>query len=249
MKLSIIVPVFNEVNTLQCLLNKVVEQKFIHVDVDKEILIVVDSRSNDGSLQIAEDFVDSHDNISLHIADQRGKGYAMKIGYKHATGSILLIQDADLEYDPGDYEELITPIIDGKTKFVLGVRFLNERNSTWHIRNIKGERFYGLTLNIGGILINWLMNVLYSARLYDQATMYKVIHKDILDMIKLESNMFELEVEMICKLLRKGIHPLQLPVSYNARSNKEGKKIRFFRDGWSYIRVILKYRFYKINEL
>ena len=105
--------------------------------MEKELILVVDSRCDDGSLQIAENFVETNNNTSLYIANSNGKGYAMKIGYKHATGDILIIQDADLEYDPNDYENLVIPIVDGKTKFVLGVRFLNERNSTWHIRNIK----------------------------------------------------------------------------------------------------------------
>jgi glycosyltransferase involved in cell wall biosynthesis len=238
--------VYNESATLKDILKKVIKQEFKNITLEKEIILVVDSRSNDGSLEIARNFVSKNSNSVLIVAKEEGKGFAMKLGYEKSSGDILLIQDADLEYNPNDYETLVTPILEGRTKFVLGERYTDKTKTGkgWKIRDLDNSQAYGHVLNVGGLIINSLMNILYRSHLQDQASMFKVIHRDILSMIKLESNRFELEVEMICKLLRKGIHPYQIPIKYSARGNDEGKKIRFFRDGWSYIRVIFKYRFY-----
>ena len=117
----------------------------------------------------------------------------------------------------------MTPLVQRKTNFVLGIRFNNENSSPWKMRKIKNEQIYGFFLNIGGVFINWLMNFLYNVEIKDQASMFKVFDKKILNEINLESNNFETEVELLCKLFKK-IYPLQIPISYKARSKADGKR-------------------------
>ena len=112
------------------------------------------------------------------------------------------------------------------------------------MRKIKNEQIYGFFLNIGGVFINWLMNFLYNVKIKDQATMFKVFDKKILNGIILESDNFETEVELLCKLFKKKIYPMQIPIKYNARSKAEGKKINFFKDGLSFIKTLIKYKFF-----
>ena len=248
-KVSIIIPVFNEEGTLEQLLNLVSRQKFEEIEVMKEVL-VIDNGSTDESSLIAQSFCQRHKDFSLiRIEENVGKGNALKCGYSASTGDIFIVQDADLEYDPNDYEKLIAPIIREETKFVLGVRVATESRTQWQIRNIRHERIYGFFLNIGGEILSAMINLLYGSHISDQASMYKVIHKDLLKLITLESDGFDLEVEMICKFLRKGFHPLEIPVNYNARSRKDGKKIRVIRDGLSFLRVIFRYRVKPLKAL
>jgi glycosyltransferase involved in cell wall biosynthesis len=246
---SIIMPVFNEERTLENILELVSRQRFNSDQIQKEVL-VIDNGSRDNSRTIIEKFCENNNEFrSIIIQNNVGKGAALKCGYSIGRGDIFIVQDGDLEYDPNDYEKLIAPIVTGETKFVLGVRENMENNSLWRIRNIRNERTYGFTLNVGGVILNTIINIMYGAKIIDQATMYKVLHRDLLDMIRLESNGFDLEVEMICKLLRKGIHPVQIPVTYKARSKKEGKKIRLIADGMSFLRVIFLYRFKPLRRL
>lgn len=244
LKLSILVPIYNENKTLLKILRKLENLKFKKIKVKIEILILLDSRSDDGSKDTVKKFLeDTKKKFKLFYINKPGKGYAIKLGFKRSKGNIILIQDADLEYDINDYEKLLKPIILNKTDFVLGTRFKKKNSSAWKLRNIKDEKLYGFFLNIGGVFINFLMNILYNVRIEDQATMYKVFKKKILKGINLYTNNFETEVELLCKLFKKNIIPLQIPIKYKARSNKEGKKIKFFSDGWSFIKTIIIYRF------
>ena len=244
-KLTILIPVFNEVKTITYVLELIKKHKFNNITLDKEIIILLDIRSNDGSKEKILEFLERNKNFAdLQIVEKPGKGYAIKLGFEKANGDFILIQDADLEYDIDDYEKLLTPLVEKKTSFVLGIRFNQHNSSPWKMRKIKNEQVYGFFLNIGGVLINWLMNFLYDVKIKDQASMFKVFNKKILDGINLETDNFETEVELLCKLFKKKIYPLQIPINYKARSKAEGKKINFFKDGLSFIKVLIKYKLF-----
>lgn len=243
-KLTILIPVFNEVKTITSVLELIKKHKFNNFFLEKEIIILLDIRSDDGTKEEILRFLKKNENFAdLQIVKKPGKGYAIKLGFKKAKGNFILIQDADLEYDIDDYEKLLTPLVEKKTNFVLGIRFDQENSSPWKMRKIKNERVYGFFLNIGGVFINWLMNFLYNVKIKDQASMFKVFDKKILNGIYLEADNFETEVELLCKLFKKKIYPLQIPINYKARSKAEGKKINFFKDGLSFIKVLIKYKF------
>jgi len=244
-KVSILVPVFNEEKTIIKVLETLQGHRFLKINLEKEIIILLDIRSNDGTKTKIENFLKKNHNFAkLYEISKPGKGYAIKYGFEKATGKFILIQDADLEYDVNDYEKLLTPLFENQTNFVLGIRFNKEDDSPWKMRKIKNEELYGFFLNLGGITINTIMNILYNVKIKDQATMFKVFNIKILEGIKLETNHFETEVEFLCKLFKKKIYPLQIPVNYRARSKAEGKKISFFRDGISFLKVLFKYRFF-----
>ena len=244
-KLTILIPVFNEEKTIINVLELIKNHKFKDIYLEKEIIILLDLRSNDGTKEKILNFLENNENFAdLYIIEKPGKGYAIKFGFKKAKGNYILIQDADLEYDINDYEKLLTPLVKNETNFVLGIRFNQENASPWKMRKIKDEKVYGFFLNIGGVFINWLMNFLYNVKIKDQASMYKVFDKKILNGIHLEADNFETEVELLCKLFKKKIFPLQIPINYKARSKAEGKKINFFKDGFSFIKVLIKYKIF-----
>ena len=204
-KLTILIPVFNEVKTVADVLDHLKNHRFNNIVLEKEIIILLDIRSNDGTKEEILKFLKNPNLAQLHIVDKPGKGYAIKFGFKKAKGNYILIQDADLEYDINDYEKLLTPLVKNETNFVLGIRFNQENASPWKMRKIKDEKVYGFFLNIGGVFINWLMNFLYNVEIKDQASMFKVFDKKILNEINLESNNFETEVELLCKLFKKNL--------------------------------------------
>lgn len=239
MKLSIVVPVYNEVRTARELLKRVLE-----VDLgalEKEI-IVVESGSTDGSRELVQEFEKAGKIKALYQDRPRGKGNALKIGLAAATGDIVLIQDADLEYDIGDYPDLLKPILEGKAAFVLGSRHLGKDD--WKIRKFIEHRFQAWLINLGGLLYTNLFNLLYGVKLTDPATMFKVFKKECLDGLTLKSNYFELDWEIVAKFVKKGFIPAEVPVNYASRSKEEGKKIRFFRDGSLVFLAIVRFRFF-----
>lgn len=235
-KLSIIIPVYNEAKTADKLLKKVENAR---LPIKKEI-IIIESNSIDGSREIIKRHEGKKDVRIFYEEKPQGKGHALKEGLKHATGTIILIQDADLEYDVRDYSKLLKPILEGKAKFVLGSRILGKKN--WMIRKGIGN-LYGFILNVGGWIYNALINLLYGSHMTDQATMFKVFRKDVFKNIPLRSNGFDLDIELVVKPLKRGIKPIEIPVNYKSRSTKEGKKIRFWRDSFVLLWAIVKYRF------
>lgn len=236
-KLSIIIPIYNEAKTVDILLKKVENVK---LPIKKEI-IIVESNSTDGSREIVKEHEKKVDKV-IYEDRPYGKGHAIKEAFKKVTGTIILIQDADLEYDVRDYPKLLKPILDGKAKFVLGSRTLGKKQ--WDIRSKGIGRYYSLLLNIGGYLYNSLLNLLYGVHLTDQATMFKVFRTEVIKGIKFTStSYFGSEIELVVKPIKKGIIPIDVPVRYKARSTAEGKKIRFWRDGIQLLWAIIKYRF------
>ncbi len=229
MKLSVIIPAYNERATIAELVRRVKE-----ADIPKEI-IIVDDGSTDGTRDIVQGLKDEETRIVYHPYN-RGKGMAIRTGIKQARGDIIVIQDADLEYDPNDYHKLIEPIIEGKAKVVYGSRFLassHQRRSWSHYLGIR--------------VLTWFTNLLYRTHLTDEATCYKAFRADVLKSIKLDCQRFEFCPEVTAKVRRRKIAILEVPISYNPRTVKEGKKIRL-KDGLVAIYTLLRYRFGRIDK-
>lgn len=229
MKLSIIMPVYNEKNTIKEILRRVRNTELAD-GFDREI-VVVDDGSTDGTTDILKMEADSAVKVISH--DQNiGKGAAIRTGLQQATGDLVIIQDADLEYDPDDYQKLIAPILKKKAEVVYGSRFTGERRNMlfWHY---VGNRFLSL-----------LTNILYNTTISDMETCYKLFTKEALDGIDIKANRFEFEPEITAKILRKGIRIYEVPISYAGREFDEGKKISW-RDGFSALWTLIKYRVVK----
>jgi glycosyltransferase involved in cell wall biosynthesis len=174
----------------------------------------------------------------------RGKGSAVRAGLKRARGTIVLIQDADTEYDVDDYDALLEPILQYRRAFVLGSRHMG----TWKMRRFADQPTVSAFFNFGHVIFRTALNLLYRQKLDDPFTMYKVFRRDCLHRLKLECNRFDFDFELVIKLLRKGYVPLEVPVNYTSRSFTEGKKVSAFRDPITWLRALVKYRFGSIYE-
>jgi glycosyltransferase involved in cell wall biosynthesis len=244
MKVSIIIAVYNEAGTVATLLDRVWAQPL--PEAAKEI-IIVESNSTDGSRALVAEFLARHPceatariNV-IHQDGPRGKGHAIRQGLAAATGDIVLIQDADLEYDVADYPELLRPIIEGRTAFVLGSRHMGPNG--WKIRKFANGGPRAALMNVGGMLFHALFNLLFNARLTDPTTMYKVFRADCLHGLTLTCDRFDFDFELLGKLLRSGFRPLEVPVSYQSRGFDEGKKIRIVRDPITWLAAMFACRF------
>lgn len=241
MKFSIIIPVYNERATVPILLDQVLGVDLL--GIEKEI-IIVEGGSSDGTRELVK-FYEIRQGVRVIYEEKpRGKGAAVREGLKWVTGDIVLIQDGDLEYTVVDYPKLLIPLVDGSADIVFGSRAL-EHSQRWQYRQFHGffERLYGLVVNWGGLFYTKLFNLLYGTRLSDGATMFKVFRAGLLKDITLRSDGFDYDWEITAKLAKQGHKIIEVPVSYKARSNAEGKKIRFWRDGWRVLVAILRYRF------
>jgi glycosyltransferase involved in cell wall biosynthesis len=226
-KLSVIVPVFNERNTLVEIVRRMRAVE-LPENIETEI-IVVDDGSDDGTRDVLRQLGDSTVRIVMH-PNNRGKGAALRTGFASATGEYVLVQDADLEYDPEDWPKLLQPVIRGKARVVYGSRFTGERRNMLFLHWV-GNRFLSLTTN-----------VLYNTTLSDMETCYKLIDRQLLDTMTLHSNRFEIEPELTAKILKRGVRIYEVPISYTGREFDEGKKITW-RDGISALVALVKYRF------
>ncbi len=239
--LSIVLPVYNESSTFPELIRQLVSKQI--ECVDKEI-IIVESNSTDNSRQLVLEYK-NHPDVKIILQERaRGKGYAVREGFEHASGDILMIQDADLEYDLNDYESLLNPIVSFKRPFILGSR----HGGRWKMRHFNEQEHISAYFNFGHTLFTTLINVLYGQKLKDPFTMFKVFRHDCLHNLKFECNRFDFDFELVIKLIRKGYTPLEIPVNYNSRSFKEGKKVDMFRDPLTWVKASFKYRFSKITK-
>lgn len=237
-KLSVIMPVYNEAGTFSKVMELVVAKQIPGVTIE---VIVVESGSTDGSREEARRWAD-HPRVRLVLEDRPGgKGRAVRRGLDVATGDFVLIQDADLEYDVDDYDRLVAPLLEGRAAFVLGRRV--SRGGRWRMREPGPGFRVGHLLDVAHFFFLALFNVVYGQRLHDPFTMYKVFRLDCLDGVALECDRFDFDWELVAKLIRSGHPPLEVPVSYRARSFSAGKKVRLLRDPLTWVRACFKYRF------
>lgn len=229
MLLSIIIPVFNEVSSLVEVVDRAMSMP-LPEGVERE-LIVVDDGSTDGTSELLRRY-DDHPAVKVHFSVLNfGKGVAVRVGLKYAKGDIVAIQDADLEYDPAQLGELITPILEGRSRVVYGSRFLGQ------------ARGMVVLQGLGNRILSGFTNLLYGSKLTDCYTCYKIFDRETALWLsrQLQSRGFELEAEISARLLRSGRPILELPIRYEARSHQQGKKIRA-RDGFKGLWTLLKLR-------
>lgn len=234
--LSVVVPIFNERATVREALDAILAKTIPGWTLE---IILVESNSTDGTRDIVLGYR-SHPRVKLVLEDRpRGKGHAVRAGFKEATGEVLLIQDADLEYDLNDYDILLAPIAAGRQAFVLGSR---HGQGGWAIRKFSDQPLQALLLNLGHWGFTLMINVSLGVWLHDPFTMYKVFRRDCLDGLRFESNRFDFDWELLIKLVRKGYRPIEIPISYKSRSFKEGKKVSMIRDPLTWMWALAKYR-------
>jgi glycosyltransferase involved in cell wall biosynthesis len=225
MDVSVIMPVFNECDTIHEILKRVQQ-----VPVVSEI-IIIDDGSTDGSREMLKD-LDGKDRVKVLMHEKNsGKGAAVRTGIQNATGDVIIIQDADLEYDPNDYVSLLEPIEAGRSQVVYGSRFMG---------NVPADFLFWS--KVGNKTLTFITNLLYNQRLTDMETCYKAFKRDLMNDIPLRSKRFELEPEITSKFLKRGIHILEVPIHYDPRGFSEGKKIGIM-DAAEAIWTLIRYRF------
>lgn len=229
-QLSVIVPVYNEKPTIEEILRRIVQ-----VEIPKEI-IVVDDGSTDGTAEILKQAVqksDRYTNVRVFFHERNlGKGAAVRTGIAQARGDLVLIQDADLEYNPQEYPQLLGPILDGRADVVYGSRFLGGPHRALYFWHYMGNR-----------LLTFFSNLLTNMNLSDIETCYKVFRREIFDRITLKSDGFAFEPEITIKIAKQGCRVYETPISYSGRSYTEGKKIRWV-DGVKAIWALVRYRLF-----
>ena len=227
--LTVIVPVFNERTTVAEVIRRI---RTVDIPLTVEV-IAVDDGSSDGTDKVLAALEDSTVRVITHQVNQ-GKGAAIRSGLAVARGDLVLIQDADLEYDPEDWPRLLDPILRGKARVVYGSRFTGERKNMMPLHWM-GNRFLSL-----------VTNVLYSTTLSDMETCYKLFDRQAIEGITVQSNRFDFEPEITAKLLRRGFRIYEVPISYAGREVTEGKKITW-RDGFGALKALVKYRFTRLD--
>lgn len=242
--ISVVLPAFNEVKTIDIVLQKILAKNIAGVKIE---ICLVESNSSDGTREKALAYKE-HPNVKVILQDHpRGKGHAVRAGLRAASGDIVIIQDADLEYDIDDYEKLIVPIRAYESSFVLGSRH-HAGESVWQIRSFEGQQNIARVLNFGHIFFTWFLNFMFRQRLRDPFTMFKVFRRDAIQAMRLECNRFDFDHELVGKLVRVGRMPTEINISYVSRSFDEGKKVAFFRDPPTWIKACIKHRFSELYQ-
>ncbi|MBI4319987.1 MAG: glycosyltransferase family 2 protein [Chloroflexi bacterium] len=217
-------PVYNEKETIEEILRRVAK-----VRINKEI-VVVDDCSTDGTREILQKLSDNGEFHVLFHPVNRGKGAAIRTALENATGDIIIVQDADLEYDPSDYRKVLRPILTGKAKVVYGSRFLGEHKAMyfWHM--------------VGNKLLTLITNILFDTTLTDMETCYKAFAAEVIKPVKIRSDRFEFEPEITAKVLKRGYRIYEVPISYAGREYNEGKKIGW-KDFFGAVASLVRFRF------
>lgn len=232
MKLSVVIPVYNEEATILELVERVEEgcQAVSDIITSYE-LVMVDDGSKDGTRALLTKNLQTNPNVRIFLQEvNQGKGAALKLGFSKTTGDVVLVQDADLEYDPGDYRQLLTPIVEGKADVVFGSRFKGDTSRVLYFYHFLGNQF-----------LTFVSNCFTNLNMTDMETCYKVFKGPIIRSMKLSANRFGIEPEMTAKVSKlRGLRIFEVPVSYFGRTYEEGKKIGW-KDGVSAIWCILKY--------
>jgi glycosyltransferase involved in cell wall biosynthesis len=227
-KLSVLIPVYNEAETIATMLRRV---RSVDTGLEREI-VVVDDGSTDGTQEILRQQESAEDTIVIYHETNRGKGAAVRTALQHATGDILLVQDADLEYDPREYPDLLKPILEDRSQVVYGSRFRGGPHKAmffWHM--------------VGNKLLTLVTNVLYNTVLSDMETCYKVFTREVADRLDLKSPRWGFDPEITAQILKKGYRIYEVPISYTGREFYEGKKISW-RDGFVVLWTLLRYRLF-----
>lgn len=226
MFLSIIIPIFNEKDTILELLNRI---KKVGLKKEYEILMI-DDGSTDGTREILEKIKNEKNYKVIFKEKNSGKGDSLKLGFKKAVGEYVIVQDADLEYDPKDYLKLLEEILKHKKTVVYGSRFMG------NYKDMSSLHYFG------NQLLTFITNILFGVRLTDMETCYKLFPRELIQKLKLRASRFEFEPEVTAKIIKKGYKIVEVPISYAGRSHSEGKKITW-KDGFSAIFSLVRYRF------
>ena len=235
--LSVVVPVFNEADYLRAVLDELLGKQFV---IPHEV-IVVESNSTDGTREIAQTF-EGRPGLQILYEDRpRGKGAAVRRGLEAATGTIVLIQDADFEYDLDDYDALLEPIVQRRTSFVLGSRSLGLDD--WKVRRFARSRVKAFLMNVAQLLFARTFNALYQQRVTDVNTMFKVFRRECIEGVEFAATGFSFDIELACMLVKNGYSPMEVPVNYVARGFDEGKKINFVSEFFPSFLMFFKSRF------
>jgi len=228
MKISIIIPCFNEINTIEKIIDKIIQQ-----NLEDHEIIIIDDFSTDGTRKILEDKIKEKVTKIIYNEKNFGKGFSIKTGINIASGDIILIQDADLEYDPSDYKKLLKPFKEGFADVVYGSRFIGSDEKRvmyfWHM--------------VGNKILTLLSNMFTNLNLTDMEVCYKVFKADVIKKINLEENRFGFEPEITAKISKKKLRIYEIGVKYFGRTYSEGKKIGW-KDGFSALRCIIKYNLF-----
>ncbi|MGH9089812.1 MAG: glycosyltransferase family 2 protein [Acidimicrobiales bacterium] len=241
--LSVVLPVYNERTTFETVMDGLLAKEIPGMAIE---VIVVESNSSDGTRELAVAFGD-HPRVTLLLEERpQGKGHAVRSGLALARGDVVLIQDADLEYDLDDYEKLLDPIRRYEASFVLGRRA--SPSGSWGMRHFETQQLASRVMNVGHVAFAALFNAVYRQRLKDPFTMYKVFRRDCISGMLLECDRFDFDWELTAKLIRAGYAPLEIPVSYHSRSFSEGKKVRLLGDPISWFVACARYRFAPVFE-
>jgi glycosyltransferase involved in cell wall biosynthesis len=241
MKLSVIMPVYNEINTISEIVRRVRAVKLaVPVGFDPEDgtvvefqreIVIVDDGSTDGTRDILLTLKDDPDTVVVFHERNQGKGAAVRTCLQHASGDVMLIQDADLEYDPREYPSLLKPVVEGRSKVVYGSRFRGGPTKAMFFWHMLGNRFVTLTTNI-----------MYNTILSDMETCYKVFTREVADQIDLKSPRWGFDPEITAQILKRGYRIYEVPISYTGREFSEGKKLNW-RDGFVVLWTLIKCRF------
>ena len=229
MRLSVVIPVYNEASTIAEVIDRVAA-----VAIEKEIIVV-----DDGSTDRTAELVRAKADRIQHIHEARvnfGKGAALRVGLTYVTGDVVIIQDADLELDPAEYERLLAPIVRGEARVVYGSRFLEARVTP------PGGRPVRTATRVANWAITAFTNLLFGSHLTDMGTAYKVVRTDVMRALRLRASRFDIDAEITAKLLRLGERIVEVPIAYRPRTRGEGKKIRYLTDGLRHGLALLRWR-------